>query len=135
MSKVIYMYIIIFSKGTNTFTINRKNVNRGIVPFTACSNNNHGASCGIPCDCVDSNAINSHQSCNHIRGRCECKATWQGNRCETDVDECAADPNLCRQKQNEGCHNLKGTYECSCFVGYSRNSGGICVRSKTSESC
>ncbi|XP_053372780.1 uncharacterized protein LOC123559692 [Mercenaria mercenaria] len=92
----------------------------------SCSNNGHGDSCGTPCDCVDANAINVNQSCNHITGKCECKATWTGNRCQTDVDECAADSNLCKDKPSQGCHNLDGGYECSCFLGFDRNQDGTC---------
>ncbi|XP_060592999.1 uncharacterized protein LOC132747595 [Ruditapes philippinarum] len=99
------------------------------VANTSCSNNRYGDSCKTACDCVVTNALNANQTCNYITGTCECKATWTGNRCQTDVDECAADSNLCKNKPNQGCHNLDGSYECSCFMGFKKDEKGICVES------
>ncbi|XP_073698299.1 vitamin K-dependent protein S-like [Garra rufa] len=47
---------------------------------------------------------------------CVCKAGWKGQRCEQDINECE-DPEFpagCSQT----CHNLPGSFVCSCEKGY-----------------
>ena len=45
---------------------------------------------------------------------CDCPNGWYGNRCESDVDECASNP--C---QNGGtCTHGIDTYSCVCDVGF-----------------
>ena len=45
---------------------------------------------------------------------CECYSGYEGNECQTDIDECASDP--C---QNDGtCNDYVDKYNCSCVDGY-----------------
>ncbi|GAA6219632.1 vitamin K-dependent protein S [Lates japonicus] len=47
---------------------------------------------------------------------CMCKPGWKGPRCEDDIDECTDAEFLagCNQK----CHNLPGSFHCTCEEGY-----------------
>ncbi|XP_027412576.1 epidermal growth factor-like protein 7 isoform X2 [Bos indicus] len=47
-------------------------------------------------------------------GRCHCPAGWQGNACQTDVDECSAGEGGCPQR----CVNTAGSYWCQCWEGH-----------------
>ncbi|XP_038601265.1 epidermal growth factor-like protein 7 isoform X1 [Tachyglossus aculeatus] len=47
-------------------------------------------------------------------GRCDCPVGWQGDACQTDVDECAGDHHGCPQR----CVNMAGSYRCDCWEGY-----------------
>ncbi|RUS86243.1 hypothetical protein EGW08_005985, partial [Elysia chlorotica] len=60
--------------------------------------------------------------CDNVLG-CQCVNGWTGTHCETDVNECEQDPNLCPQQQV--CLNTNGSYSCGCPVGYSVN-GAAC---------
>lgn len=100
--------------------------------FAECSNNTYGKECANTCDCVNSNAIVSSQSCNHVTGICECRNTWTGTRCETDVDECALGTSNCDSLPNRGCHNTIDGFQCSCFVGYETDNSGNCSESRFS---
>ena len=46
---------------------------------------------------------------------CMCPSGYQGNRCETDVDECSSIPTPCI---NGDCTNKNGGYTCDCSDGY-----------------
>ncbi|KAM5259663.1 epidermal growth factor-like protein 7 isoform 1-T3 [Hipposideros larvatus] len=48
-------------------------------------------------------------------GRCHCPAGWQGDTCQTDVDECSAGGGGCPQR----CVNTAGSYWCQCQEGHS----------------
>ncbi|XP_010849024.1 PREDICTED: uncharacterized protein LOC104996459, partial [Bison bison bison] len=47
-------------------------------------------------------------------GRCHCPAGWQGNACQTDVDECSTGEGGCPQR----CVNTAGSYWCQCWEGH-----------------
>ncbi|XP_040081479.1 epidermal growth factor-like protein 7 isoform X3 [Oryx dammah] len=47
-------------------------------------------------------------------GRCHCPAGWQGDACQTDVDECSAGGGGCPQR----CVNTAGSYWCQCWEGH-----------------
>lgn len=42
-----------------------------------------------------------------------------------DIDECAAQGDLCDTDENSECNNLDGSYECQCKDGFVK-SGGKC---------
>lgn len=45
---------------------------------------------------------------------CDCRAGFEGDRCETDVNECASQP--CR---NGGvCHDYVNSFVCKCPPGF-----------------
>ncbi|KAM9721702.1 epidermal growth factor-like protein 7 isoform 5-T6 [Dama dama] len=47
-------------------------------------------------------------------GRCHCPAGWQGDACQTDVDECRTGGGGCPQR----CVNTAGSYWCRCREGH-----------------
>ncbi|KAM5298563.1 epidermal growth factor-like protein 7 [Ctenodactylus gundi] len=53
-------------------------------------------------------------------GRCHCPAGWQGNTCQTDVDECHSRGAPCPQH----CVNTAGSYWCQCWEGHSPSADG-----------
>lgn len=75
----------------------------------------YGEQCANPCNC---DPVKSSE-CNHITG-CVCNVGYTGPNC-TDVDECAADPNLCQA--NAYCTNTEGGHTCTCNTGYSEFQG------------
>ncbi|XP_054514548.1 epidermal growth factor-like protein 7 isoform X3 [Pan troglodytes] len=57
-------------------------------------------------------------------GRCRCPAGWQGDTCQSDVDECSARRGGCPQR----CVNTAGSYWCQCWEGHSLSADGtLCV--------
>ncbi|XP_058528980.1 epidermal growth factor-like protein 7 isoform X2 [Ochotona princeps] len=57
-------------------------------------------------------------------GQCHCPAGWQGDTCQTDVDECSAGGGGCPQS----CVNTAGSYHCQCSEGHSPSADGrLCV--------
>ncbi|XP_014971803.3 epidermal growth factor-like protein 7 isoform X1 [Macaca mulatta] len=57
-------------------------------------------------------------------GRCRCPAGWQGDTCQSDVDECSAGGAGCPQR----CVNTAGSYWCQCWEGHSLSADGThCV--------
>ena len=104
--------------------------------FSVCPSNTHGLNCAGTCDCVAANTKDATQTCDIVTGVCDCKTTtggtpaWNGTRCEFDVDECATGTHGCESQPNQGCHNLNGSFECSCVLGYTRDNAGNCIQSK-----
>ncbi|XP_077918167.1 epidermal growth factor-like protein 7 isoform X5 [Halichoerus grypus] len=60
-------------------------------------------------------------------GRCHCPAGWQGDTCQTDVDECRARGGTCPQH----CVNTAGSYWCQCWEGHSPSADGVLCLPKT----
>uniref|UniRef100_A0AC11EBG2 Uncharacterized protein n=2 Tax=Ovis aries TaxID=9940 RepID=A0AC11EBG2_SHEEP len=57
-------------------------------------------------------------------GRCHCPAGWQGDACQTDVDECSAGGGGCPQH----CVNTAGSYWCQCWEGHRPSvDGAVCL--------
>uniref|UniRef100_A0A8C2SDA1 Epidermal growth factor-like protein 7 n=1 Tax=Capra hircus TaxID=9925 RepID=A0A8C2SDA1_CAPHI len=57
-------------------------------------------------------------------GRCHCPAGWQGDACQTDVDECSAGGGGCPQR----CVNTAGSYWCQCWEGHRPSvDGAVCL--------
>ncbi|XP_006863878.1 PREDICTED: epidermal growth factor-like protein 7 [Chrysochloris asiatica] len=57
-------------------------------------------------------------------GRCHCPAGWQGNTCQTDVDECGSGRGSCPQH----CVNTVGSYQCRCPEGHQSSADGtLCL--------
>ena len=108
----------------------QRKLHRSSFFFSVCSSNTYGVNCAENCDCMDSHTNDTTQTCDALTGACNCQAGWNGTRCETDIDECAGNTHGCHSQQNEGCHNLEGSYNCSCFLGYQRDNSGNCVESK-----
>lgn len=54
-------------------------------------------------------------------GRCQCPAGWQGDLCQTDVDECSVGRGGCPQH----CVNTAGSYWCQCRTGHSPCADGV----------
>lgn len=69
---------------------------------------------GVCRTCFDKDCQNSGH-CDAGSDHCTCPATFKGNLCEIDVNECLA-PRLCL---NGGtCENLHGGFKCNCKEGY-----------------
>lgn len=51
--------------------------------------------------------------------RCACTPQWEGDRCQTDVNECARDLDNCSPFAT--CTNLQGSFSCACNEGYFGN--------------
>ncbi|XP_058158673.1 epidermal growth factor-like protein 7 isoform X2 [Dasypus novemcinctus] len=57
-------------------------------------------------------------------GRCRCPAGWQGNTCQTDVDECSTRGGSCPQR----CVNTVGSYWCPSGEGHGLSvDGTLCL--------
>ncbi|XP_065193570.1 uncharacterized protein LOC135824794 [Sycon ciliatum] len=51
--------------------------------------------------------------------RCQCPLGLVGERCETDIDECAVPQlNECDDAERARCHDTHGSYVCECLHGY-----------------
>ncbi|WAR23257.1 WAPA-like protein, partial [Mya arenaria] len=65
------------------------------------------------CDCVENHTL----ECSPIFKQCNCNQAWQGDRCETDVNECTQ-PTICLSMPNSSCRNREWGYDCLCVEGY-----------------
>ncbi|KAM6170133.1 epidermal growth factor-like protein 7 [Rhynchocyon petersi] len=66
-------------------------------------------------------------------GLCRCPDGWQGDSCQTDVDECSSGLASCPQL----CANTVGSYQCWCQQGYHLSTDGthcLPMRGPTSSS-
>ncbi|XP_052803968.1 uncharacterized protein LOC128234050 isoform X2 [Mya arenaria] len=84
---------------------------------TPCESNKYGKECANVCECVEANTKNATQVCNAATGVCDCKATWTGTKCDTDVDECA-NPTKFTCPANSNCSNKMEGYDCICNRGF-----------------
>ncbi|XP_076437418.1 uncharacterized protein LOC143276674 [Babylonia areolata] len=87
-----------------------------------CDDVHYGAQCLQLCPCERANTL----SCDDVTGTCSCSATWTGDNCTEDVNEClpANGANPCFTDQFENCTNLVGGYRCDCVSGYERKNPG-----------
>ncbi|CAC5394796.1 unnamed protein product [Mytilus coruscus] len=85
---------------------------------TVCAEGEWGQNCVKNCTCVIANT----NSCNKTDGSCNCKTGWEGDNCESDVNECS-NTTICQA--NSMCENTNGSYVCVCNDGYF-NSGDVC---------
>uniref|UniRef100_A0A671T143 Neurogenic locus notch homolog protein 2-like n=1 Tax=Sinocyclocheilus anshuiensis TaxID=1608454 RepID=A0A671T143_9TELE len=64
------------------------------------------------------NPCANHASCVHTPDyhgyQCNCQPGWQGQLCNTDINECTSNP--CKNRGT--CTNTLGGYVCSCRAGY-----------------
>jgi len=68
-----------------------------------------------PCKLIDCNPQNTKACKNEWRkATCMCKDGWEGELCESDIDECAL--GVCQHATN--CTNSLGSYECECEPGW-----------------
>ncbi|KAI8737995.1 multiple epidermal growth factor domains protein 6, partial [Biomphalaria glabrata] len=88
----------------------------------ACNSTHYGPNCAHQCNCMMTNT----DDCNNVNGTCTCKPGWTGTNCDQDIDECAINSSFCTNS-SESCHNLNGSAECICKVGY--------YRPTTSDAC
>ncbi|XP_028628604.1 epidermal growth factor-like protein 7 isoform X5 [Grammomys surdaster] len=63
-------------------------------------------------------------------GQCRCPVGWQGDTCQTDVDECSTGEASCPQR----CVNTVGSYWCQCWEGQSPSADGMFCLSKEGPS-
>ncbi|CAL1545513.1 unnamed protein product [Lymnaea stagnalis] len=91
-----------------------------------CSVWSYGEKCKQNCSCKVSNT----ETCENVHGTCACKLGWEGDDCETDVDECSRNIYVC--KESSHCVNTDGHYICECDIGYfhGNNADGTCQACK-----
>jgi hypothetical protein len=78
-----------------------------------------------PCDpnpCLNDGACSANSD---GAAECACADGWEGDLCDTDTDECAADPNPCGD--NSACTNTDGGYDCACSEGFVADDTGACA--------
>uniref|UniRef100_A0A8C2N9R3 Vitamin K-dependent protein S n=1 Tax=Capra hircus TaxID=9925 RepID=A0A8C2N9R3_CAPHI len=56
---------------------------------------------------------------------CICKSGWQGEKCESDVDECVLKPSICGTAV---CKNIPGDFECECAEDVDECSENLCAQ-------
>lgn len=69
-------------------------------------------------DCINDCHCQRGEACDKQNGTCQngCDAGWQGDSCNDDIDECAA--NLVQCGLGAVCENKIGSFECKCDRGY-----------------
>ncbi|XP_025107964.1 delta-like protein A isoform X2 [Pomacea canaliculata] len=78
-----------------------------------CATNFYSPSCDVYCVAQDNDS--GHYTCNQATGAKVCMAGWTGQRCSTDMDECAQ--GICRNGAT--CTNVPGSYSCACTQYFS----------------
>ncbi|XP_059150292.1 uncharacterized protein LOC131937116 [Physella acuta] len=76
-----------------------------------CDDNFFGPSCQNNCSCGPQSV------CNKTDGTCSCSEGWKGDKCDEDVDECAAPSDICNSTNYEKCTNTPGGFTCNCIEG------------------
>ena len=96
----------------------------------------HGAQCELQ-DCPSrdpASECSGHGVCDSSTGSCTCLSNsttgmmlWRGDDCDSDVNECRQDKDLCAQHRRE-CINTPGTYYCgNCLAGFAEDDNGFCI--------
>ena len=88
--------------------------------YTVCDDGTYGDNCTENCTCDESNTV----QCNHTSGTCLCKSGWEGDKCQTDINECQPEPNDC--PVNSTCNNKNGTHDCDCNTGFIKTAANLC---------
>ncbi|CAL1534449.1 unnamed protein product, partial [Lymnaea stagnalis] len=78
---------------------------------TPCDKSLWGDNCSNRCQC------NGRGSCDPAHG-CRCNPGWEGDDCNSDIDECKRQNNSC--SVNELCVNTEGGFSCQCHPGSER---------------
>ncbi|XP_045189499.2 protocadherin Fat 4-like [Mercenaria mercenaria] len=121
--------------GVNTYSCNCAAGYIGTTCTQACTSNTYGIGCAQTCNCNASRLVENvgAQQCNHVTGACTCNAKWTGNDCQTDVDECTTNANICTAIANQACENTIGSYYCTCKQGYRSTTDNTCEISTSTE--
>lgn len=53
-----------------------------------------------------------------MTGNCSCRSGWEGANCDLDINECL-NLSYCTGP-HETCHNLNGSAECPCVIGFEK---------------
>ncbi|XP_046357626.2 uncharacterized protein LOC124135954 isoform X3 [Haliotis rufescens] len=81
-----------------------------------CTSTTFGVNCASQCTCTFANTA----FCNFVDGSCTCNTGWNGTNCETNVNECSADPPAC-SGANETCRDTSGSFACDCEAGFQKS--------------
>ena len=85
-----------------------------------CSHYKYGKDCASSCSCKEENTVR----CDTVNGSCSCKTGWDGTDCQDDVKECKINPTICGP--NAKCHELPGSYRCTCNAGFMMDEHSFC---------
>ena len=64
--------------------------------------------------------------CDDVIGACTCSSGWEGDTCETNIDECVTSPDVCGDDRKL-CIDTDGSYECDCDSGFTINAASECL--------
>ncbi|CAG5117093.1 unnamed protein product, partial [Candidula unifasciata] len=81
---------------------------------------NYDGRCAKPDNLCQGNNCSLHGTCTSygsVRALCMCDPGYTGDRCETNINECALNANGCLY--NGTCQDGSDTYSCSCVNGFS----------------
>ena len=86
----------------------------------ACEDMHYGHGCANLCTCNTTNTA----LCDNVDGSCTCKAGWEGNTCNDDINECEASVKYvtCNDDRLE-CINIAGSFRCDCKEGFYKLDG------------
>ena len=91
-----------------------------IINTTECPHYKYGKECASSCSCKEENT----ERCDKVDGTCTCKVGWEEEDCDQDVKECTIDPTRCGP--NAKCHELLGSFKCTCNAGYMMDEHSVC---------